>query len=249
MNKPFSTYTNHNQTSCRAVRVIGLLIAICRGVIDEDIIDCVFDEEFTSLVYAPPVPKFCLLQGEAQYMKWEGRIKTILNARRTDRYSRGWNDDEVVTAVEEWEQIVLKDVADSWYLDGEEEDGRLKTETHWYNNVLLPWAERTRELLQDYRGWRSSRDGNNASEGHTFLPPLESIDHAIPPLFEKVLFHLREADKSGLVSRIWYIMQFTFMYIYIVIICRQLCKNETYSIPFSLYSSGPPPHTTGSWLC
>ena len=196
-------------------------------MIDEDIIDCVFDEEFTSLVYAPPVPTFCLLQGEAQYMKWEGRIKTILNARRTDRYSRGWNDDEVVTAVEEWEQIVLKDVADSWYLDGEEEDGRLKTETHWFNNVLLPWAERTRELLQDYRGWKSSRDGTNALEGHTFLPPLESIDPAIPSVYQKVLFHLREADKSGLVSRIWYIMQYTFIYIYdkyiyIVIICPQL---------------------------
>ena len=179
-----------------------MLIAICRGVIDEDIIDCIFDEEFTSLVYAPPVPTLGLLQGEAQYMKWEGRMKTILNARRTDRYNRGWNDDEVVTAVEEWEQIVLKDIADGWYMEGEADDGRLNTDIHWYNNVLEPWAEKTRGLLQDYRRWKSSRDGTDISEH--YLPPIESIDPAVPPLFEKVLLYLREADKSGLVSHIWY---------------------------------------------
>ncbi|KAL3767487.1 hypothetical protein ACHAWU_000150 [Discostella pseudostelligera] len=186
----------------QVLRLMGLLIAICRGVIDDDIIECMFDEEYTNLVPAPPAPHIGLVSGEATYTTWEGRIKTILNARRTDRYpfvgrSLGWNDDEVVRAVEEWEKIVLHEVGRSWYWKGEGKDGRLIEEMQWSDNVLHPWARRTRELLDDYRVWKAFRE-IHAPVSTSFLPPLESIDQAVPPLFEKVLFYLRQADASGM---------------------------------------------------
>ena len=186
----------------RVLRLIGLLVAICRGVIDDDIIECIFDEEFTTLVPAPPAPSLGLVSGEATYMTWEGRIKTILNARRTDRYpsvgrSLGWNDEEVVRAVEEWEQVILHKVGQSWNWKGEGNDGRLNEETQWSDNVLYPWARQTRELLDNYRVWKASRDIHSPL-GTSFLPSLESIDPAVPSLFEEVLYYLREADASGL---------------------------------------------------
>ena len=174
----------------RAVRIIGLLVAICRGVIDDDIIDCMFDEEFVNLVPAPPALHCGLLQGEAQYMAFEGKMKTIMNARRTDRYSYGFGDEDTVAAVEEWERLLLNDVANSWCWNGEAKGGRLRTETHWIENVLYPWAEKTQQLLEDYRGWKASKALD--------VTTLKSIDTIVPPLFEKVLFHLREADKSGM---------------------------------------------------
>ncbi|KAL7538847.1 hypothetical protein ACHAXR_009138 [Thalassiosira sp. AJA248-18] len=172
----------------QAVRVIGLLIAVFRGLIDDDIIEMMFDEEYTNLVPAPPAPSLGLLSGEVSYMAWEGRMKAILTARRTDRYDEGWNDESVVSAVEEWEKNVLNDVATGWYCEGVAEDGRLNTETQWLENVLYPWAKRTRVLLEDYRRWKAS----------TLLPSIESINPAVPPLFERVLYHLRQADASGL---------------------------------------------------
>ncbi len=160
-----------------------------------------FDEEYTPLVPAPPAPNFGLLSGESQFMTWEGRMKTILNARTTDRYpsisrSLGWNDEYVVRAVEEWEMIALQEVCRSWYWKGEA-DGRLNTEMQWLDDVLHPWATRTRELLHDYRSWKASRTTNTIA-GDPLIPPLECINTAVPQLFEKVLYYLRQADSSGL---------------------------------------------------
>ena len=185
-------FTHH-----RVVRLVGLVIACCRGVIDDDIIDCMFDEEYTNLVPAPPAPSFGLISGEAQYMTWEGKMKTILNARRTDRYPLGWNDDQVVRDVEEWEQIVLHEMCRSWYAKGEAEDGRLIEEKQWLDDILHPWATRTGDLLKDYRGWKASRV-MNAIGGPAFLPPLESINSDVPPLFECVLYYLRQANSNGM---------------------------------------------------
>mmetsp|Transcript_20775 Transcript_20775/g.45061 ORF Transcript_20775/g.45061 Transcript_20775/m.45061 type:complete len:832 (+) Transcript_20775:71-2566(+) len=198
-NRPFIVFSLSGDLFLQqqAVRIVGLLIAICRGVIDEDIIDCIFEEEFTNLVPAPPAPRIGLLSGEVTYAKWEGRMAAILNARRTDRYSKGWNDEEVVSAVEEWEMDVLHDVARGWYCEGEGEDGRLNTETQWLENVLYPWAKKTQVLMEDYRSWKASR-ATNSTVGNSFLPSLESIDPAAPPIFETVLFHLRRADQSNL---------------------------------------------------
>lgn len=170
-------------------------------MIGDDIIECMFDEEYTNLVIAPPAPNFGLLSGESQYMMWEGRMKAILNARATDRYpaisrSLGWNDEEVVRAVEEWEKILLQEVGRSWYWKGEE-DGRLNTEIQWLDNVLHPWATRTRELLHDYHRWKASKTTNTIA-GPSFLPLLKNTDYAVPQLFEKVLYCLRQVDSSGL---------------------------------------------------
>ena len=178
----------------RVVRLIGLLIAICRGVIDDDIIECMFDEEYTNLVPAPKAPSFGLVSGEASYMTWEGKMKTILNARVTDRYSLGWNDEQVVTAVEEWEQIILHEICCSWYAKGETMDGRLKEETQWLDDVLYPWAARTQDLLLDYRKWKSSTATNLR---YAFPSLLESINTSVPRLFEETLYFLRQADSSG----------------------------------------------------
>ena len=188
-NRPFVVFSLsgdlflHEQT----VRIMGVLIAILRGEIDEDIIELLFDEEYSMLAPAPPAPSIGLIAAEACYMTWEGRMKAILTARRTDRYDAGMNAEEVVQAAEEWEKSILNDVALSWYHKGIEADGRLGTETHWLNTVLRPWAKKTQVLLEDYRSWRAT----------SLLPPIESIDTSVPTLYQKVLHHLREADASG----------------------------------------------------
>lgn len=187
----------------QALRVMGLLIAICRGVIDSDIIDCLFDEEYTNLVPAPLAPRLGLLSGEATYMTWEGRLKTILSARLCNIYKRGWNRKEIVNAVEKWEYSLLRDVARGWYWDGVTDDGRLLSEIDWLQNVLHPWAQKTRPLLEDYRRWKASKERNKSTieketDGQSLLPPLESISHEVPEIFVRVLDLLRKADASGL---------------------------------------------------
>mmetsp|Transcript_15656 Transcript_15656/g.32922 ORF Transcript_15656/g.32922 Transcript_15656/m.32922 type:complete len:930 (+) Transcript_15656:28-2817(+) len=187
----------------QALRVMGLLIAICRGAIDSDIIDCLFDEEYTNLVPAPLAPRLGLLSGEATYMTWEGRLKTILSARLCNIYKKGWNRKEIVNAVEKWEYSLLKDIARGWYWDGVTDDGRLLSEIDWLQNVLHPWAQKTRPLLEDYRRWKASKERNESTieketDDQSLLPPLESISHDVPEIFAKVLDLLRKADASGL---------------------------------------------------
>jgi len=190
-NRPFIVFslTGDMFLHEQAVHIMGLLIAIFRGVIDEDIIDCMFDENFTSLVPAPPAPHFGLLQGEATYMTMEGKMQKILNARRCDKYN-GFGNEDVVSSVEEWEVSLLQDVAKTWLREGEAADGTLNSETQWIDNVLMPWSKKTNELL---KLWRASKTTDVTS----FLPPLSSVDPSVPQLYEKVLYYLREADKSG----------------------------------------------------
>ena len=190
-NRPFIVFslTGDMFLHEQAVHIMGLLIAIFRGVIDEDIIDCMFDENFTSLVPAPSAPHFGLLQGEATYMTMEGKMQKILNARRCNKYN-GFGNEDVVSSVEEWEVSLLQDVAKTWLREGEAADGTLNSETQWIDNVLMPWSKKTNELL---KLWRASKTTDVTS----FLPPLSSVDPSVPKLYEKVLFYLREADKSG----------------------------------------------------
>ncbi len=187
----------------QALRVMGLLIAICRGVIDSDIIDCLFDEEYTNLVPAPLAPRIGLVSGEATYTTWEGRLKTILSARLCNIYKKGWNKNYIVKAVETWEYSLLQDIARGWYWDGVTGDGRLLSEIDWLETVLHPWAKKTRPLLEDYRRWKASKETNESTkekenDGRYLLPLLESINHEVPDIFAKVLDLLRKADSSGL---------------------------------------------------
>lgn len=174
----------------QARRVIGLLIAILRGCIDIDILDLVFDENYGHLVSAPLAPSVGLVQGEATYMTWEGRLNMVLSARRTHAFSKGFNDEDVVTSVEQWEESVLKDIAKGWYLDGTGANGELNAETDWLETVLYPWARKAREELDSYRRWKS---GEIASS----LPPVVSIDTSVPAIYAKCLQLLREADANG----------------------------------------------------
>jgi len=173
----------------QARRVIGLLIAILRGCIDIDILDCIFDENYAHLVSAPLAPSVGLLQGESNYMTWEGRLGMILSARRSP-FSKGFNDEDVVTSVEKWEESVQKEVAKGWYLDGTTANGQLTAQTDWLETVLHPWAQNARVELDNYRRWK-------AGELALSLPPVESIDMHVPEIFTKCLHLLREADAQG----------------------------------------------------
>ncbi|KAL7441075.1 hypothetical protein ACHAXM_007957 [Skeletonema potamos] len=173
----------------QARRVIGLLIAILRGCIDIDILDCVFDEKYAHLVSSPLAPSLGLMQGESTYTTWEGRLGMILTARRTP-FSKGFNDDDIVTSVEKWEESVLKKVAEGWYLDGTTANGQLNAETNWLEYVLHPWAQKARVELDNYRRWK-------AGELQSSLPPLDSIDTSVPEIYTKCLYLLREADAQG----------------------------------------------------
>jgi hypothetical protein len=183
----------------QAVRVIGLWLALARNLIDQDIVECIFDEQYPHLIPTPPVPAFALYAGEAAYMTWEGKSKMILNPRRCDRYSEGWNSDETLQGVAEWQETVHEAVAQAWMQDGVDADGRLVAEREWTEQVLEPWAERAKKQLEDYRLWKAAqRDSEISPVVEAILPPIESVDATIPVLFEKVLHYLREADASGL---------------------------------------------------
>ncbi|EJK57762.1 hypothetical protein THAOC_22159 [Thalassiosira oceanica] len=87
----------------QVARMLGLLIAICRGLIGEDILEAMFDEKYSGLMLAPAAPHRGLLAGEAGYTLFEGKAKAILSARRCEVYDRGFNDDIIVSAVERWQ--------------------------------------------------------------------------------------------------------------------------------------------------
>lgn len=183
----------------QALRVIGLWLALARDLIDVDIVDCVFDEEYPHLIPTPPVPSFALYAGEALYATWEGKAKLVLTPRKTDWLENGWNNMETITAVAEFQAQMHEIIAKAWMEEGVDPDGRLVAEREWTEQVLEPWAERAREQLKDYRSWKASQAVvTDAAPPEAVLPPLSSVDAAVPELFEKVLYHLREADASGL---------------------------------------------------
>jgi hypothetical protein len=113
-----------------------------------------------------------------------------MSARRTHAFSKGWNDEDVVTSVEKWEERVLEDVAKSWYLDGAAGDGQLHAEIDWLQNVLHPWTQKARQELDSYRRWK-------AGDVVARLPTLDSIDKCVPDIYAKCLHFLREADAKG----------------------------------------------------
>ena len=203
-NRPFVllSLTGDAFLNCQARSVMALLVAICQGVIDEDIIDCIFDEEYPSLVPAPVMPRTGMYHSEAQYMSWEGRLFTVLNARRNGNFDRGWSDDATNTAVEEWRERINRETAKAWYRGGiSEENDQLQAEKTWFSNHLIPWAARANEQLKDYRRWKQAQrmasDNPSLSLIDALLPPLDSADSRVPQLFALVLKLLQEADASG----------------------------------------------------
>jgi tRNA U38,U39,U40 pseudouridine synthase TruA len=184
----------------QACRVVGLLVALTRGLIDEDIVDCLFDEDYGRLVPTPPAPVLGLYAGDAFYVSWEGKARAILTPRKCNTFADGWGDDKTLGRLKAWKDEVRRSVAHSWLSRGVDEDNRLVAERKWTESVLEPWAKRSREQLQEYRLWKASLTFPNggAKVEASLVPPLETIDPAVPKLFEKVLYYLREADAGGL---------------------------------------------------
>jgi hypothetical protein len=200
----------------QACRVIGLLAALVRGVVDPDFVDCVFDENYPHLVPTPEAPIHAMYAREAYYTVQEGKVKAILCPRRCNVYDAGWNDDKTLGQIYDWQTTIREHTVQSWLKSGVDEDGRLVAEKEWTEKVLDPWAVRAREQLADYRRWKTTfkvpgsviaGEENGATDSPTpattlpvasLLPPIDSIDSTIPPLFEKVLDYLRKADASGL---------------------------------------------------
>ena len=209
----------------QAPRLVGLFLALAAGVIDADIVDCVFDEKYPHLVPTPAAPLFAMHAAEACYTKWEGKLKAVLSPRRGDPDKSGWNDPDTLQRVRDWTSVVRERTAQAWSQDGVDPvDGRLVSVRTWVEKVLLPWAVRANNQLVDYRQWKSAQSDKDATEmsspvlrsqviaevsgvssepldlpvGTVNLPPLDSVDPAVPELFERVLHYLRQADSSGL---------------------------------------------------
>ena len=194
--------------SGQACRVVGLFIAIARGIIDDDFIDCVFDETYPHLVPTPPLPNFAYYASDVYYISIEGKVKAILTPRRIDRYENGWNDDATTQSMREWQSQIRRNVAMSWAKLGIDTNGTLSAEQDWTKHILEPWAVRAKNQLNEYRAWKQqSIDGpdsllvpniGNVEITSIPCPALDLVDPTVPPLFEKVLFYLRKANESGL---------------------------------------------------
>lgn len=177
-------------------RVLGLLVAIMRGLISEDIIDCIFDEQYLHLVPAPELPPFALVGRDASYMSWEGKAKLIMTARKTQQYPDGFNNDTVLHRVAEWEKVAYQSIMKAWLRTGMDEDGRLNAERTWTEEVLEPWATKAQQQLEDYRQWKFTQASLGAPVPQ--IASLDSIDTNVPEVYQKVLYRLREANASGL---------------------------------------------------
>ncbi|VEU44711.1 unnamed protein product [Pseudo-nitzschia multistriata] len=195
-------------------RLIGVIVALGNGLIDREFIDCVFDENYPHLVPTPPAPHFGVVSSEVQYANQEGKTRRILSARMSDRYTEGWNNEATIRRVKDWQNEVYKYVDSKWKKDGRDEQGRLRSEQEWTEKVLLPWAEKAKEHLEDYKRWKkkqhqSSHDLSESSAKHdshtessyapesSRIPQIEPIDPTVPEVYKDVLHHLRKLDASG----------------------------------------------------
>ena len=212
-NRPFAllSISGDNFLNGQVRSMIGLFLAITRGAISEDIIECMFDEEYPNLVPAPMAPVTGLYAADVQYMFWEGKAKTILSPRQCNRYEYGWNDEKVISDVNDFEQLIQTSIAKAWFNDGFVDEScngdyvlkRLKVEQTWVKDCLEPWVACANLQLEDYKKWKEAKAQVATSTkistiAESLLPPIESADSSVPALFEKVLSLLRNADTSGL---------------------------------------------------
>mmetsp|Transcript_18121 Transcript_18121/g.20910 ORF Transcript_18121/g.20910 Transcript_18121/m.20910 type:complete len:770 (-) Transcript_18121:7-2316(-) len=179
-------------------RLVGLLVALLRGVVDEEFVDCIFDEDYPDLVPAPPAPSLGLYMGEASYVNWEGKCKMILSPRPKKNWKQGFNDEKVITQVQMWEKDLHSSIAKAWIKQGLDDGGRLTAERIWTEEVLEPWAIKAREQLKHYKQWKLGRYGGDLISRNITSPCLDSLDTRVPDMYQAVLHYLRKADASGM---------------------------------------------------
>jgi len=186
--------------------MIGLYVAIVRGYISKDIIECMLDPEYCNLVVAPFIPSIGMIAGEAIYSTWEGKMNLVLNPRVCNQYKAGWNDPVMLEKIHKFQDELYSYAIDSWYSRGIQPDnGRLKWETEWIRDHLIPWSKRAQQQLKEYQHWKQTKieqaktvkndwtiDQVNRFPVPALLPPLHSIDMKTPALYEAVLYHLRK---------------------------------------------------------
>lgn len=192
-------------------RVVGVFIALARGLIDMEIVECLFNEDYGHLIPTPPAPSAGMYAAEAFYVGWEGKVQAFLTPRRSDRFQDGWCDDDTLKRVCEWRNEVRRETASAWFAGGVDADGRLVAEKEWTRDVLEPWAKRANKELDEYCRWKASNnaamkgdasveEGKEESTSDSvpaLVPSLDSVDARVPDLFEKVLRCLRDVDASG----------------------------------------------------
>ena len=108
-------------------RVVGLFIALMRGVIDPEIVDCIFDENYPHLVPTPPAPSVGIYAASAFYGTWEGKFKSILTPRASDRYSEGWNDSFTLNLIDDWQATLRTELMQRWAEGGTISDIRSRS--------------------------------------------------------------------------------------------------------------------------
>mmetsp|Transcript_12209 Transcript_12209/g.22891 ORF Transcript_12209/g.22891 Transcript_12209/m.22891 type:complete len:811 (-) Transcript_12209:45-2477(-) len=185
--------------------MIGLLIAIVRGLVDESILDCVFDEEYPNLVPCPFAPTTGLFQGEVNYATWEGKMNSVLTPRKSERWQKGWKSDTIINCINDFEDELCGSIARVWAESGEPNSDvpDMESVSTWITSYLEPWAKRANEQLRNYQRWKALKNEiqqNNCTELaliEKLTPPLSSMQDFVPPLYQKVLELLREADRSG----------------------------------------------------
>ena len=177
-------------------RVIGLLIALIRGVVEPDFVTCVFDETYPHLIPTPCAPNLGMYALEAYYTTWEGKAKSILTARKCNRYNQGWNQSCTLQRVEQWQTIVREHVARQWntttttstVMDDHNQAcccwdqdhnknnnnnaiKRFALERQWTDQVLMPWAVQAKTYLEEYRQWKTSQTAKAAGAEVAVVAP------------------------------------------------------------------------------
>ena len=186
--------------------MIGLLIAIARGYISRDIIECMFDPEYSNLVTAPFIPTIGMITGDAMYSYWEGKLGLVLSARSCNKYKGGWGDVSILEKVSKFQDELYQRAIKSWYNKGiHSVDGRLNWERDWIQTYLIPWSKRAQQQLLEYQTWKQTKEEqvkkigsmtNSSTNVHetsiSVLPSISSIDTRTPDLYQMVLYHLRK---------------------------------------------------------
>ena len=187
--------------------MIGLFVAIALGYIDEDIMDCIFDEDYTNLVPAPVIPSFAQIATEAWYITWEGKMKYILCPRNCHDY-RGWNTPEIISKIENFQEEMYAATMRAWTScdteDSVDPNHMLQRCTNWIDGPLKNWSLETKDELVSYRKWKDAKMKVSESTSTSFtiaaalLPSIDSISSTIPMLYETVLKHLQHINSTNI---------------------------------------------------